>query len=75
MGTIVDEALASAEAAGYRIDRLLGSTTEAEAEKTVTAEPDRKPVQAAQAKTKTPNAEESEIGATEKGADDPVKPA
>ena len=72
MGVIVDEALASAEAAGYRIDRLLGSATEAEAEETVTAEPDLMPVEASQDKTKKPNAEESKIGATEKGADDPA---
>ena len=75
MGEIVDKALASAEAVGYRIDRLLGSATEAEAERTVTAEQDQMPVQAAQAKTKTPKAEKSEIGATDKGADDPATPA
>jgi glycosidase len=75
MGAIVDEALASAEAAGYRIDRLLDSPTDAEAGKKATAERDRMPVEAAQAKTKTPNAEESEIGASVKGADHPATPA
>jgi hypothetical protein len=72
MGTIVDEALASAEAAGYRIDRLLGTATEAVAEKMVTAEPDRMAVESLPARTKEPKEEEPETDATEERLGDPA---
>jgi hypothetical protein len=47
MGTFVDDALASAEAAGYRIDTLLGPGAEAPAEEA--AEPEAEPQPVAEA--------------------------
>jgi hypothetical protein len=56
IGKLVDEALESAEAAGYRIDRLLGTAAEAEA-----AEPEKSPIEpdAGESSTAEPNDEEA----------------
>ena len=71
----VDDALVSAEAAGYRIDRLLGSEKEAEAGEANDAEVGPSPTEAAPKKTKAPKARKPKINATDKGADDPATPA
>jgi hypothetical protein len=58
MGTIVDEALASAEAAGYRIDRLLGLAAEKEGEASESSQ------EASQGEADATTADEPEIDKT-----------
>jgi glycosidase len=89
MGTIVEEALASAEAAGYRLDALLGPSVElrgpsAEADPCEAADTkvEPEPVKSAKSKAKTPKPKTKapkpkvrESEATDEPIVDPAKPA
>jgi hypothetical protein len=72
LGIIVDEALAAAEAAGYRIDALMGSSMEAEEAVETEAEPE--PAESPQPKAKTPTPGKRDSETTGKPLEDPAKP-
>jgi hypothetical protein len=74
MGKFVDEALATAEAAGYRIDALLEPAEDAGAREM--PEPEATgPVEHGQAKTMAPKPEASEIQSAEAAAGKRGKPS
>ena len=74
IGEIVDEALASAEAAGYRIDKLLGSAEEQVAPEPISEKPEEvtEPPKEATVQVEAPEQEEPEVVAEDKPVIDPA---